>query len=116
MSTPFSSPFHHGELLQTKNYLSGSLFESSFNFKLSKGANVLTEIPDGPLDLDGPAAPNGIAIAVGMVAEATNKTDTLGNWTRYSEQTYGKTISDAKHNFSIISPGIHFLLLLLFRH
>lgn len=112
MSTPFSSPFHHNELLRTKNYLAGSLFETSFNFKLSKGANVLTEIPEGPLKPDGPAAPDGMAVAVGMVAEANNRTDTLGNWTRYSEQTYNKTICDAKFNFLIISPGIHFLPLL----
>ncbi|KAJ7816707.1 hypothetical protein B0H14DRAFT_3877769 [Mycena olivaceomarginata] len=104
MSTPFSSPFHHNELLRTKNYLAGSLFETSFNFKLSKGANVLTEIPEGPLKPDGPAAPDGMAVAVGMVAEANNRTDTLGNWTRYSEQTYNKTICDAKFNFLIMSP------------
>ncbi|KAJ6629467.1 hypothetical protein B0H10DRAFT_1939851 [Mycena sp. CBHHK59/15] len=85
-------------------FLNPEPIQFSGNF-LSERANVLTEIPDGPLDPDGPAAPDGIAIAIGMVAEATNKTDTIGNWTRYSEQTYGKAISDAKHNFSIISPN-----------
>ncbi|KAJ7339055.1 hypothetical protein DFH08DRAFT_812449 [Mycena albidolilacea] len=104
MSTPFSSPFHHNEILRTKNYLAGSLCETSFNFNQSKGANVLTEIPDSPFIPDGPAAPDGMAVAVGMVTEANNKTDTLGNWTRYSEETYNKAISDAKFNFLIMSP------------
>ncbi|KAJ7803505.1 hypothetical protein B0H14DRAFT_2613209 [Mycena olivaceomarginata] len=65
----FSSPFHQNELVRTKNYLAGSLFESSFIFKTSKGTNILTEIPEGVVDPDGPAPPDGVAVVIGTVID-----------------------------------------------
>jgi hypothetical protein len=101
----FSSPFHQNELVRTKNYLAGSLFESSFIFKTSKGANILTEIPEGVVDPDGPAPPDGVAVVIGTVIDTDLRVTTLGNWSKYMENTYNKPITSAKHTFLIIEPG-----------
>ncbi|KAJ7364746.1 hypothetical protein DFH08DRAFT_950309 [Mycena albidolilacea] len=100
----FSSPFHQNELVRTKNYLAGSLFESSFIFKTSKGANILTEIPEGVVDPDGPAPPDGVAVVIGTVIDTDLRVTTLGNWSKYMENTYNKPITSAKHTFLIIEP------------
>ncbi|KAJ7836507.1 hypothetical protein B0H13DRAFT_2368677 [Mycena leptocephala] len=103
MSKPFSSPFHRDDLMRTKNYAASSLFSSSFTFKKSQGANWLTEVFKGPIDPDGPAAPDGTAIVVGIVSESKLRVGPLGNWT--TDNNYNKPIQDAKYTFLIVKPN-----------
>ncbi|KAJ7767350.1 hypothetical protein B0H14DRAFT_3165164 [Mycena olivaceomarginata] len=65
----FSSSFHRNSLLRTKQYLAGSLFPSSAVWTRSGKMNTLTEAMPGPIDPYGPAAPDAIVIAVGIVSE-----------------------------------------------
>jgi hypothetical protein len=103
MSEPFSSPFHRDDLMRIKNYAASSLFSSSFTFKKSQGANWLTEVVKGPIDPDGPAAPDGTAIVVGIVSESKLRVGPLGNWT--TDNNYNKPIQDAKYTFLIVKPS-----------
>ncbi|KAJ7693497.1 hypothetical protein B0H14DRAFT_3897925 [Mycena olivaceomarginata] len=102
----FSSSFHRNSLLRTKQYLAGSLFPSSAVWTRSGKMNTLTEAMPGPIDPDGPAAPDAIVIAVGIVSEDQLKVTPVGNWSTYTSENYKKKEfgKDSKYTFSIISP------------
>ncbi|KAJ7874238.1 hypothetical protein B0H14DRAFT_3437907 [Mycena olivaceomarginata] len=102
----FSSSFHRNSLLRTKQYLAGSLFPSSAVWTRSGKMDTLTEVMSGPVNPDGPATPDAIIIAVGVVSEEQLKVTPVGNWSAYTSETYKKKefAKDSKYNFLIISP------------
>ncbi|KAJ7859918.1 hypothetical protein B0H13DRAFT_2282767 [Mycena leptocephala] len=66
---------------------------------------TLTEVVPGPTDPDGPADPDAILIAVGIVAESQFKTTPVGNWNTYTSGTYKKKeFDESKYTLLIVSP------------
>lgn len=70
--------------------------------------DTLTEVMSGPVNPDGPATPDAIIIAVGVVSEEQLKVTPVGNWSAYTSETYKKKefAKDSKYNFLIISPSM----------
>ncbi|KAJ7654060.1 hypothetical protein DFH06DRAFT_1330159 [Mycena polygramma] len=102
MSSTFSSPFYRDNLMRTRNYVPSSLFASSFEFTKSNGAEFLTEKLPSTASPDGPAAPDGNAIIVGIVSDSKLKVGPTGNWNRHNEATYNSAIADAKYNIFVV--------------
>ncbi|KAJ6490798.1 hypothetical protein C8R47DRAFT_1215061 [Mycena vitilis] len=104
MST-FSSPFHRNGLMRTKQYLASSSFPSSVHWVKDGLSNVLTEILPDPVDPEGPAAPDAIIVAVGVVADTQFKTSTVGNYNAHPSEDYkAKRFDQSKYTFLIIAP------------
>lgn len=74
--------------------------------------DTLTEVMPGPVNPDGPAAPDAIVIAVGIVSEDQLKVTPVGNWSTYTNENFKKKefAKDSKYTFLIISPSMSPLL------
>ncbi|KAJ7618847.1 hypothetical protein DFH06DRAFT_1236618 [Mycena polygramma] len=104
MST-FSSPFHRDDLMRTKQYLGSSTFLSSVHWAKTGNSHILTEVLPSPIDPEGPAAPDAIVIAVGIVADTQFKTTTVGNYNAHPTEDYKqKRFDQSKYTFLIIAP------------
>ncbi|KAJ7180905.1 hypothetical protein C8R46DRAFT_1070912 [Mycena filopes] len=102
---PFSSAFHRQDLMRTKEYLPSDLFASSVSWTKAGKFSTLTKVVPGPVDPDGPAPPDAILIAIGIVADSNQlKVGPVGNWSTYNNETYNKKFSDAKYTFTIVKP------------
>ncbi|KAJ7045299.1 hypothetical protein C8F04DRAFT_1174261 [Mycena alexandri] len=106
----FSSAFHRNSLLRTKEYLAGSLCSSSVEWTRSGPGNTLTTVMPGPIDPDGPAAPDAVLIAVGIVSDSQLKVEPAGNWSAYSLSTYSKEFSASKYTFLLTKPSMYLSL------
>ncbi|KAJ7164350.1 hypothetical protein C8R46DRAFT_1036257 [Mycena filopes] len=113
-----SLPYYHGprdlsHLTPAPNeYLPSSIFPSSTTWVKSGRHSTLTTIMPGPLDPDGPAPPDAILIAIGMVPDSAQlKVGPIGNWSAYAKETYKKDFEDAKYTFTILKPSTHPFLL-----
>ncbi|KAJ7122720.1 hypothetical protein C8R46DRAFT_1253561 [Mycena filopes] len=102
---PFSSAFHRENLMRTKEYLPSTLFASSVAWTRTGKSSTLTKVMPGPIDPDGPAPPDAVLIAIGIVTDSNQlKVGPVGNWSSYSGETYNKKFSDAKYTFTILKP------------
>ncbi|KAJ7029662.1 hypothetical protein C8F04DRAFT_1187513 [Mycena alexandri] len=105
---PFSSPFHRDGLLRTKEYIPSSLFASSVVWTRTGKEETLTQVMPGPLDPDGPAAPDAVLIVIGIVSDSNFlKLGTVGNWSSYTNDDWKKNdFSAAKYTFTILEPSL----------
>lgn len=88
---PFSSPFHRDGLLRTKEYIPSSLFASSVVWTRTGKEETLTKVMPGPLNPDGPAAPDAVLIVIGIVSDSNFlKLGTVGNWFEPPSDVYPK--------------------------
>ncbi|KAJ7037488.1 hypothetical protein C8F04DRAFT_1232618 [Mycena alexandri] len=103
---PFSSPFHRDGLLRTKEYIPSSLFASSVVWTRTGKEETLTKVMPGPLNPDGPAAPDAVLIVIGIVSDSNFlKLGTVGNWSSYTNDDWKKKdFSAAKYTFTILEP------------
>ncbi|KAJ7745331.1 hypothetical protein B0H16DRAFT_1856285 [Mycena metata] len=105
----FSSSFHRNGLLRTKEYLASSLCLSSVEWASSGRGNTLATIMPGPLDPDGPAAPDAVLMAVGIVSDSLQlKVTPAGNWSTYARDTFkfSKEFSATKYTFVLTKPNM----------
>ncbi|KAJ7018769.1 hypothetical protein C8F04DRAFT_1277153 [Mycena alexandri] len=64
----------------------------------------------GPIDPNGPAAPDTVLIAVRIVSDSQLKVEPAGNWSAYSLSTYSKEFSASKYTFLLTKPSTYLFL------
>ncbi|KAJ7122519.1 hypothetical protein C8R43DRAFT_959230 [Mycena crocata] len=99
---PFDSVSHRASLIRSNAYTAHPSFLSAFTFEKSGRGHILKEVQVGPIDPDGPATPDAIVVAIGVVSHSDASIGPVGNWgPQFAEKT---PIQKAKYVLIINKP------------